>query len=204
MTIIVKDGVFRTPSGFKVKAHSYASLEADANTLRPSLPTVSKEVFMLDCLSIFEGIFPQKLGYAYRTVSIDDVDECAAFTMTLPDGNVVVLREDIYDKLHAGNPFGRSTVVHELSHIALEHPITLHRGASVGGHKFYEDSEWQAKALTGALMMPLEACKIAKSPKDLADMCGTSVEAARYRINTLVNKLKLLAPNHSLWEYAEK
>lgn len=200
MTTIVKDGAIRTTSGLKVAPQSYASIEKFAESIRPNLPTKKGEPFSLDALTMFEKTLPQ-IGYPYRTAEIDEIDDCAAFTITSPDGNVVVMRIDIYDKLHAGNPFGRSTVVHEFAHIALAHPVTLHRGAQLVGHKFFEDSEWQAKAATAALMMPLEACLIARSPAQLAGMCGVSVEAATYRIRTLVNKLKSLTPSYPLWEY---
>lgn len=203
MTTIVKDGVFRVPSGLKVKGQSYASIENFADSVRANLPIVRGEKYRLDALTIFEKTLPQ-IGYPYRTAEIHEVEECAAFTITSPAGNVVVMREDIYDKLHAGNPFGRSTVVHELTHIALDHAVTLHRGAVLGKHAFFEDSEWQAKAGTAALMMPLEACKIARSPQELALMCGTSVESATFRIRTLVQKLKTLTPSHSLWEYGRE
>lgn len=197
MTMLVKDGVFCAPSGLKVKAQSYVKLEDAANALRPQLPTVKGSRFKLDCISIFEITLPSA-GYNYRTVEVDEIDDCAAFT--IPEEKIVVLREDVYAKLHAHQVFGRSTVVHELSHLALRHHLTLHRGATLGQHKFFEDSEWQAKALTAALMMPLEAAIAARSPRELAELCGTSVESATYRIKTLV-KLKLLPANHSLWEY---
>jgi hypothetical protein len=160
MTTMVKDGVFRSPSGLKVRGQSYAKLEATANMLRPGLPLALGERFKLDCIAIFERSLPTA-GYAYRTIEIDEVDECAAFT--IPGQKIVVLREDVYEKLHNGQAYGRSTVVHELSHIALQHHVTLHRGAALGQHQFYEDSECQAKALTAAIMMSLEAARIAKS-----------------------------------------
>ncbi len=197
MTTLVKDGVFRTPSGMKVKGQSYSTIETAANTLRPNLPLFKGDSYKLDCVTIFERTLPTA-GYNYRTVEINEMNECAAFT--IPEERVVVLREDVYEKLHAGQVFGRSTVVHELSHLALQHHVTLHRGAQLGKHQFFEDSEWQAKALTAALMMPLEAAQFARSPCHLAELCGTSEESAIYRIKTLV-RLKLLTPSHSLWEY---
>ena len=197
--MLVTDGVFRTPTGLKVRGQSYVKLEAAADVLRPKLPLLPGEAFKLDCRKIFEVTLPQ-VGYQYRTVEVDEVDDCAAFT--IPEKNVVVLRIDVYDKLCAEQVFGRSTVVHELSHLALQHHVTLHRGSTAVAHEFYEDSEWQAKALTAALMMPLTAARLAKSPTHLADMCGTSEEAAGYRINKLV-KQKLLTPSHSLWEYGQ-
>lgn len=200
MTTLVTDGIFRTPSGMKVKGQSYASIEAAANTLRPNLPLHRGEPYKLDCVTIFERTLPSA-GYNYRTVEINEMIDYAAFT--IPEENVVVLREDVYEKLHAGQAFGRSTVIHELSHLALRHHLTLHRGAILGKHRFYEDSEWQAKALTAALMMPLDAAKSARSPRQLAELCGTSDESAIYRIKTLI-RLNLLSENHSLWEYGSQ
>lgn len=197
MTTVLKDGKFTTPSGFKVRSESYKSLEAAANTLRPKLPVLHGSRFKLDCKRIFEETLPQA-GYQYRTIEVADADECAAFT--IPSENIVVLRIDVYDKLQDEQVYGRSTVVHELSHLALQHHLTLHRGAILGAHEHFQDSEWQAKALTAALMMPLEAAKTACSPQELADICGTSVQAATYRIETLVKKLIVLPPSYLLWQ----
>ena len=67
----------------------------------------------------------------------------------------------------------------------LEHAVTLQRGP-IGQHRFFEDSEWQAKALTAAIMMPLAVCRSVASAFDLAQLCGTSVQAATYRLDRLV------------------
>ena len=91
----------------------------------------------------------------------------------------------MYDGLSKEDVFSRSTVIHELSHIVLKHAVTLQRGPA-GEHRFCEDSEWQAKALTAAIMMSVAACSIAGSAFDLAQLCGTSVQAASYRIERLV------------------
>ncbi|MFD0325616.1 ImmA/IrrE family metallo-endopeptidase [Lysobacter gummosus] len=119
----------------------------------------------------------------------DELADCAAFTV--PEHKLVVLREDVYDGLFNDDVFSRSTVIHELSHIVLDHAVTLHRGAILGKHQFCEDSEWQAKALTAAIMMPLTACQAAHSPHELSQMCGTSYQAATYRIDRLVKEGKL-------------
>ena len=68
-----------------------------------------------------------------------------------------------------------------------------HRGAVLGEHRFCEDSEWQAKALTAALMMPASLCQEARSAHELAQLCGTSTQAARYRLSKLVER-KVIAP----------
>ena len=183
MTTILKDGRFQSsPSGFKVRGQSYASIEEAANSLRPQLPKAEGKPFHLDCKKIFEVSLPSA-GYQYRTVAVNEIGDCVAFT--IPEERIVVLREDVYEILQDDGVFGRSTVIHEMSHLALQHHLTLHRGATVGKHNFYEDSEWQAKALTAALMMPVDAARTAQNPEELALMCGTSVEAATYRIKNL-------------------
>ncbi|MFL9610206.1 ImmA/IrrE family metallo-endopeptidase [Methylobacillus sp. Pita2] len=83
--------------------------------------------------------------------------------------------------------FGRSTVIHELAHIVLQHHITFNRnrGVDAATHKHYEDSEWQAKSLTAAIMMPIGACSISNNdPRHLSMICGTSEQAAQYRLET--------------------
>lgn len=170
-----------TPSGFKVAPMSYAKLEEVAEDLRKILPTVAgSNGLRIDARKVLEQTLP-KAGYNYH---VDDtLQECAGFTV--PAGHLVVLREDVYDGLAQENVFSRSTVIHELCHIVLDHAVTLQRGA-IGAHQFFEDSEWQAKALTAAVMMSIEACRLAASAQDLAQICGTSPTAAQYRLDRLI------------------
>lgn len=196
MTTLFVNGQASTPSGLKVAPQSYADLEQVAEQLREYLPLANGERFRIDCVRVLEQTLPQS-GFQLRVAETEEIDDCAAFT--IPDMGVVVFREDVYHLLHAENVYGRSTVIHELSHIVLRHSVTLHRGANLGQHKFYEDSEWQAKSLTAAIMMPIAACKIASSPEELASMCGTSVQASIYRLQRLV-KDGIIRPEKTLWE----
>jgi hypothetical protein len=174
-----------TPSGYKVAPMSYVKLEDVADRLRPLLPTVaSSGGNRIDAWRTLE-ITLRKAGYEYRSEEIASLDDCAAFT--IPERRLIVLREDVYDGVTEENVFSRSTVIHELSHIVLEHAVTLQRGP-VGQHRFFEDSEWQAKALTAAIMMPLSVCRSVASAFDLAQLCGTSVQAATYRLDRLVKE----------------
>ncbi|WP_232243421.1 ImmA/IrrE family metallo-endopeptidase [Paraburkholderia sp. SOS3] len=178
----------RTPSGMKVAPMSYEKLESVADDLRPLLPKLNgrgRSGEAIDCLRVLETTLP-KARFNYMYVEVDELQDCAAFT--IPERNIVVLREDVYEGLFDDSPFSRSTVIHELSHIVLRHAVTLHRGAILGQHKFYEDSEWQAKALTAAVMMPIEVCRAARSAHELAQMCGTSAQAAGYRIESLAKR----------------
>jgi len=185
----------RTPNGLKVKAMGWDQIEEVAAELRPLLPTLARrgrDTGAIDCLRVLEHTLP-KAGFNYMYVEKAELKDCAAFT--IPERHIVVLREDVYDGLTKDAVFSRSTVVHELAHIVLNHAVTLHRGAELGKHKFYEDSEWQANALMAALLMPIEVCKRARSAHELAQMCGTSAKAAGFRIDGLV-KRGLIEPKH--------
>lgn len=172
----------RVPSGMKVAPTSYAKLEQAAAELQPLLPKETGSKYIIDGWRLLERTLPQA-GYEPHVEEVDQMEDCAAFA--IPDRGLVVLRKDVYDGLFRESVFSRSTVVHELAHIALAHHVTLHRGALLGEHRFFEDSEWQAKAMTAAVMMPIEACRQARNAYQLAEMCGTSEEAASYRLERL-------------------
>ena len=179
MTTLFKDGKPSTPSGLRVAPQSYDSLEEIARGLQGLLPTFPRDPYKLDCVSILEQTL-QQAGFRFKILEESELTDCAAFTV--PDENILFFRADIYDLLHKENVYGRSTVVHEMAHLVLRHAVTLHRGTETRTHGFHEDSEWQAKALTAALMMPIEACQLVRSPSELAALCGTSVQAATYRL----------------------
>lgn len=178
----------RTPSGMKVDGMSYDKLEIVARDLRPLLPKMTRlgrSDTAIDCLRVLEHTLP-KAGFNYMYEEVAELQDCAAFT--IPERNIVVVREDVYEGLFTDDVFSRSTVIHELSHIVLDHAVKLHRNAILGKHKFFEDSEWQAKALTAAVMMPVEICAQARSAHELAQLCGTSSRSAGYRIDNLVKR----------------
>lgn len=167
---------------------SYKKLEAVAEGVRQYLPTTTSfggGAWQVDARRVLEDTLP-RAGFNYHIAEVEELRQCAAFAV--PEHNLVVVRQDVYDGLFTGEVFSRSTVVHELSHIVLRHAVTLHRGAPVGQHQFYEDSEWQANALMAAIMMPIPACQAAHSASELALMCGTSVQSATYRIENLVKR----------------
>lgn len=196
MTTLGTAGAPRTPSGLKVTGMSYAKLEEVALGICPLLPTVKGPGggrWKIDSWRVLEHTLPSA-EFDYCVADDDELDDCAAFA--IPEHKLVVVRGDVYDGLFSDEPFSRSTVIHELSHIVLNHAVTLRRGAPVGAHQFFEDSEWQAKALTAAIMMPIEACQAAHNAFELSEMCGTSVEAATYRINKLVERSVIDGQRH--------
>jgi IrrE N-terminal-like domain len=188
MTTLGNSQSMRTPSGLKVAPMSYDKLEQVAEGIRPMLPIIKghgRNPWTIDAWRVLEKTLTSA-GFNYHCEEKEQLQECAAFT--IPDQKLVVLRQDVYDGLFFGDVFSRSTVVHELAHIVLNHAVTLNRSAPTSQHSFCEDSEWQAKALTAAIMMPIEACRAAHSADELAKICGTSTQAARYRLDKLTER----------------
>lgn len=183
-TLVDQNGIPLFPSGYRVRGQSYKSLELLAEKFRMLLPKEKGNAESIDCSKLIRQIFEKKLDYGFFVAEEEKIKELAAFVV--PDEKLLVMRSDIYEKLEGGHPFGRSTAVHELSHTLLNHSAVLCRGR-LEQHQFYEDSEWQAKALTAAIMMPLKTCQRLDDPSDIADLCGTSVQAATYRLEKLRN-----------------
>lgn len=187
----------RTPTGLRVAPMNYTAIERIAEQFRPLLPKKTGPgggPWNLDCWRLLEKTLPNA-NFRYFVAEIDKLEDVAAFTV--PAEGLVVVRQDVYDGIHEDRPFSRSTVVHEFAHIGLQHAVTLHRGVVAGQHEFYEDSEWQAKALTAALMMAIDACKVATSASELAELCGTSVQAAVYRLDNLTRRNLLDPARHA-------
>ncbi len=183
-----------SPTGVRVAPKSYDELEVVAEGIRPLLPKAAGAgPWKLDALRIFEQTLP-RAKFNYCVAETNGLKNIAGFT--IPELRVVVVRQDVYDGLFEDRVFSRSTVIHELSHIVLDHATTFYRGRPTGQHQYFEDSEWQANSLTAAIMMPLDACRAAGSPQNLAAMCGTSVQASTFRLQKLIERGLLAKKQH--------
>lgn len=179
--------------GHRVAPQSFMSLEGLAIELAPGIPAVRGMPFQVDAWRLLE-MSMTRAGYDFRVMDTNQMVDCAGYTV--PDDRLIVLREDVYEGLFTGSRFSASTAVHEVSHIALRHHVTLHRGAQLGDHPAYEDAEWQANSLTSAVMMSREACSRVRTVQDLMEQCGVSYSAALVRMSKLLDKrLISLAPS---------
>ena len=75
--------------------------------------------------------------------------------MTFPDEMRMILREDVYRGARKDAGRDRFTVAHELGHLALHRLSGLAKRLPTEVLAF-ENSEWQADAFAGALLMPAE------------------------------------------------
>ncbi len=103
---------------------------------------------------------------------------------TFPGKNQISLREDIYDKATAGDPFSRSTIAHELYHWLChsDQTISLCRtDADVEARKPYEDPEWQANCFAGELLVPKDLVA-GMSVEEVMQKCNVSRAMANYQL----------------------
>ena len=179
-------GPTRKPIGYKVAPHKKTDLRSISDQLR-KLPDIAgcyqKGGNFLDAVHLLENVL-FRAGYNVHPIEDHKLTETAGFTV--PELNLVVLRESIYEGLFENDPFSRYTVIHEFSHIVLNHAVTLHRGAVLGAHRWIEDSEWQANNLAAEMMMPLDVVRrLQCKPILIMSECGVSAQAVQYRLNNL-------------------
>ncbi|ANN74684.1 hypothetical protein BAU08_09650 [Bordetella bronchialis] len=137
----------------------------------------------LNTTHLLENVL-QRAGYSFHPDDSGSLQQTVAFAV--PEQKLIVIREDIYDALLDDDPFARYTVVHEFSHIFLQHAVTLHRNAILGDHHWWEDSEWQANNLAAEILMPVEVVRrLGGKPLLIQAACGVSSKAAGYRVDNL-------------------
>lgn len=173
------------PIGFKVAPTSKVKLRNVSQGVCSLLRSLGcyKNDHFIDAVFLLENVL-QKAGYNYHIIEDADLPDTAAFT--IPEKNLVVVRDSIYQGLFIDRPFSRYTIVHEFSHIVLGHAVTLHRGAQLGEHRFYEDSEWQANNLAAEILMPVDVViALQGNPTMIMSACGVSEQAANLRLTNL-------------------
>jgi len=99
--------------------------------------------------------------------------------LTIPDENVIRLREDVYDGLSRGVGRDRFTAAHELGHYIMHRkvPIVFHRQEQ-GRLVPFRDSEWQANTFAGDLLMPRSLMLQCLSIDEVVKRFGVSSQAA--------------------------
>ncbi|OUO95540.1 Zn peptidase [Gordonibacter sp. An232A] len=100
---------------------------------------------------------------------------------TYPDRHLMLIRQDVYDRACMGHGRDRFTIGHELSHQLLHEGVDVALARSDNQHKTFEDSEWQADALAGELLMPHSRIRNLSVGK-IVDIYQVSPSAARTQL----------------------
>ncbi|MFY8325825.1 ImmA/IrrE family metallo-endopeptidase [Pseudoalteromonas sp. ZZD1] len=103
--------------------------------------------------------------------------------LTIPEQKTIMLREDVYERALDGCGRDRMTAAHELGHYILHSNLEVTLARTNEELRPFEDSEWQANCFGGEILMPYtkKDLLIGKTPQEIADLCGVSLEAATYQ-----------------------
>lgn len=113
-----------------------------------------------------------------------------------PDGPVIQLLTQVYEKAAKNNGRARLTVLHECGHVLLHRHVAVHhRGPRGAELNTCENSEWQASQIAAELLMPVESFSSPGSLEEYIARMGVSREAACNRALQLERTLKLPLPN---------
>ena len=159
----------------RVRPRSRASLRKDACQLLAYCGIDEPYVPVVDLLEFHLA----NLGVTYEYVPREEMgmDHGRSF----PNDGRVQIRDDVYERACEGRGRDRLTIAHEIGHLVLHHGLPLQRSDPPRNViKPYEDSEWQANAFAGELLMPLPwVRRRCHGPDDLPELFGVSDSAAQ-------------------------
>lgn len=105
--------------------------------------------------------------------------------LTCPNGKFIMLREDVYNGVWAGDRRARFTTAHELGHWTLHTNISMARARRGDGTPTYRLAEPQADQFAAELLMPEGFIGRWDDENDLMERFGVSFSAARNRLHYL-------------------
>ena len=187
------------------RGYSYRKLEKIAAYVRDQLDCSPTEA--INTLLLFDGLDIEVQDGTGRDIpirgSVIELKDSEGYTKYDRDRRVIEILASpkTYEWLEKGRPRGGYFVAHELGHCLL-HTAQLvrlaqmpkaqlaafHRGGQEVAREAYQDTEWQANAFAGALLMPARGLLILEqehgefSPAIVAEHFHVSAEAAGYRL----------------------
>ena len=195
--------------------YSYRKLEQVAARVRDLLDYSPTEA--INTLLLFDGLDIEVRDGTGRDIPIHgaviELNGSEGFAKYDGDRRVIEIlaSPEAYNWLETGHPRGGFFVAHELGHCLLHtdqlvrlaqmpkaKQAALHRGGEEVGHKTYRDTEWQANAFAGALLMPAQGLLILEqehgelSPDIIVEHFHISAEAAGYRLELYNDRKKEL------------
>ena len=134
---------------------------------------------LLDKLSAHYGVH-------YDVIEDHQMPHHHAEACCIPDQAMIYLPEKSVSAIDRGDPRVRFTVHHEIGHFVLGHTKSYARSNHVPAA--YIDSEWQADRFAAEFLMPYDVivAEQLRTPAQVRQRCGVSLEAASYRLNSIL------------------
>jgi hypothetical protein len=166
---------------FEVPPRKQQEIEEIAAALRRTLGVIEP---FFPLLEVVEQRIPKAWDQFYCGVADDD-ELGGDHGRTWPDEGVILLRSDVYQGVREHQGRDRFTLAHELGHLVLHSGIGMARRVSASEIKTYCNSEWQADAFGGALLIPPEVAISLRDVDAIVKACGVSEAAALTRLRVL-------------------
>lgn len=138
----------------------------------------------LDIVGVLEFTLPKFINdfeYEFRT----EQEMGSNLGLTIPDKNIIFLREDVYDGAVVGDGHHRMTVAHEIGHLLLHKniPSSFARIDPKESIPAYNCSEWQANCFGGELLVPHKGLTINDDPTSVSRRYGVTRKAAEIQLS---------------------
>lgn len=167
---------------FIVPPRSWAQIGGIAHNLRRRLG-LAEEPY-LPVIEMIERVLDQKLGLVRLEVG-DNAEMDGAEGLTCPNGEFIMLRQDVYEGVWNGDSRARFTTAHELGHWAMHINIPMARSKRGDGTPAYKLAEPQANRFAAEILMPARFIEPQDTESDLAERFGVSCDAASHRLRSV-------------------
>lgn len=169
-------------SDFIVPPRSWAQIGGVADNLRRRLGLAAEP--HLPVIEMIERVLDQKLGLV--RLEVGDRDEMdGAEGLTCPNGDFIMLRQDVYEGVWNGDRRARFTTAHELGHWAMHTNIAMARSKRGDGTPAYRLAEPQANRFAAEILMPSGFIELRDTEEDLMERFGVSWDAASHRLRCI-------------------
>lgn len=105
-------------------------------------------------VEMLEGLSVDGELLNFEIVPDDKLPEC--YAKTLPDQNLILIKESVYYGACDDNPRDRFTIAHEIGHYMLHSGDTISFARSDEKIKAYQNPEWQANTFAAELLVPVD------------------------------------------------
>jgi len=170
---------------YVVPARSWDNISQVAESVRYHLGLHG--IAFVPIVEAVENILDLKMNFVRFEVG-DYVEMAGAEGLTDPNGEFIMIREDVYEKAVDGDGRARFTIAHELGHLVLHTGIPLARSVHGDGVAAYSKSEPQANQFAAEFLMPRSMIRRGMTRTDIARIHGVSDEAAHLRLEFLRKK----------------
>jgi|688.fasta_scaffold114845_3 Zn-dependent peptidase ImmA (M78 family) len=167
---------------YKVPPLSWAVIGSKADRFRKQFGLDAYP--QVPVIELIEQVLDYQLGLVrFEVGSHKEMGRAEGYTC--PNGEFIMLREDVYEAVCAGEGRARFTAAHELGHWHMHTNIPLARAKQGDGTKPFCLAEPQANQFAAQFLMPQSFILPTDGEQDLIDRFGVSWDAAQRRLRWL-------------------